>query len=266
EGEPVILNIDGHGIRITPLNASNQFFDLAGDGYQHRTAWAAPGNGVLVLDLGGGSSVISKRSVEFTSWDPTAQTDMQALADVFDPNHNGKLDSGDAHWADFKVLVTNQDGTTTLKTLAELGIQSIDLTSDNKTTVLADGSVITGQTTFTRTDGTTGAVADASLALDAQGYAVQQTVTHNADGSTTIDSRALNGDGSLANETIETTSADGLSVTVSFDDDGDGVVDRVQTDVTIVNADGSRTETLSDRNGAGRLTDRTVTTTSPDGK
>jgi len=48
---PVVLDLDGRGIKITPVGASDTFFDLAGDGRAHRTAWAAPGNGVLVLDL-----------------------------------------------------------------------------------------------------------------------------------------------------------------------------------------------------------------------
>src|SRR5215510_12832821 len=37
---PVILDLDGDGIKITPLASSNMFFDMAGDGRQHRTAWA----------------------------------------------------------------------------------------------------------------------------------------------------------------------------------------------------------------------------------
>ncbi len=40
---------------------------------------------------------------------------MQALRDVFDTNQDGKLDAGDAHLSDFKVMVTNADGTTSSK-------------------------------------------------------------------------------------------------------------------------------------------------------
>ena len=46
--------------------------------------------------------------------------------------------------------MTNPDGTTQLRTLGELGIQSINLTSDHKETVLANGSTILGSATFTR--------------------------------------------------------------------------------------------------------------------
>ncbi len=36
---------------------------------------------------------------------------MQALLDVFDTNHNGKLDSGDAKFSQFRLVVTGANGT-----------------------------------------------------------------------------------------------------------------------------------------------------------
>ncbi|KAA5594935.1 hypothetical protein F1193_16875, partial [Blastochloris sulfoviridis] len=45
-----------------------------------------------------------------------------------------------------------------------------------------------------------------------------------ADGSTTIDTKARAPDGSLANETITVTSADGTTRTVSVDVDGEAIV------------------------------------------
>ena len=262
--EPVILDLAGNGISVTSLDSSASFHNMAGDGLQHRTAWAGAGNGVLVLDVDGTGNVDSPRSFQFTLWDPTAKTDMDALSHVFDTNHNGTLDAGDARWADFKVLVTNADGTTELRTLSELGIQSINLTTDNSVVTLADGSQIQGKTTFTRTDGSTGAAADVSLQYDAQGYAIEQTTTHNANGSTTIDVKAFNGNGTLASETVSTVSADGLTRQLQFDSAGDGIFDRSQNDVTVVNGDLSRTQTVSNFNLSAALTDRTVTTTSAD--
>ncbi|MDU6239613.1 MAG: hypothetical protein E6614_11710, partial [Bradyrhizobium sp.] len=262
---PVVLDLNGDGIDIAQLNQSNTFMNVVGDGLKHRTAWAGAGDGVLMYDAAGNSAIDDPKAFEFTRWDPTAATDMQALADVFDTNHNGKLDAGDAGWDKFKVLVTNADGTTTLETLGQLGITAINLTSDTKTQTLADGSVISGQTTFTRADGSTGTAADVSFAYDANGHAAQTVTTHNADGSTTIDTTLLNADGSRAGESISTISADGRGHTLRRDTTGSGIFDSVQSDVTVVNADGSRTETLSDFNAAGVLRDRTVTTTSADG-
>ena len=178
---PVILNLDGNGIQVTPLSSSNSYYDMAGDGRQHRTAWAAAGNAVLVYDTNGDGQITQKNQVVFTEWDPTASSDLQAIQDVFDTNHNGKLDAGDAAFAKFKLLVTNADGTTTLKTLAQAGITSLNLIPDSSKIVLPDGSTIDGQAAYTRTDGSTGVAAAVSLTSDAFGYILKQTITHNGD-------------------------------------------------------------------------------------
>ena len=47
-----------------------------------------------------------------------------------------------------------------------------------------------------------------------------------------------------ATRTVVTTSATGLSRTTQWDVNGDGVFDATRTDVTVLNADGSRTETV----------------------
>ena len=54
---PVVLDLTGGGIKITPKSSSNFFYDMAGDGRQDRTAWAGAGNGVLVLDLNNNSQI-----------------------------------------------------------------------------------------------------------------------------------------------------------------------------------------------------------------
>ena len=135
-------------------------------------------------------------------WDPTASSDMAALRDVFDTNHDGKLDAGDAGFASFKLTVTNADGTTSVETLAQAGITSINLVPADTNVQQVDGSVQTGQAAYTRTDGSTGIAADVTLSYDANGYVTKQTVTHNADGSTTVDTKGYNGSGDLASDTV----------------------------------------------------------------
>lgn len=264
-GYPVVLDLNGDGISITQRTSSNTYMDVNGDGTEHRTAWAGAGDGVLVYDYSGTGDVDSPQAFQFTSWDPTATSDMQALADVFDTNHNGNLDSGDAKWSSFKVMVTNADGTTTLKTLSQLGITSINLKPDNNQAVLADGSQIQGSTTFTKSDGSTGAAADVVLAYDNDGYLTQSTTTVNSDGSTSLDVKAYNADGSLAKESVSTTSSNGLARTLKEDVDGDGIIDTTQTQDVVVNGSG-RTTTISDRNAVGALVDSTATFRSTDGK
>ena len=257
---PVVLDLNHKGVHITPLSSSNMFFDMKNDGYEQHTAWAGAGDGVLVYDPGGGP-VTEPDQVEFTLWDPAAKNDMQALEQVFDTNHDGVLNASDADWSDFYVLVTNANGTTTLETMAEAGVTSINLEPNAYRQVFADGSSIDGETTFTSSNGTVGTAATVSFAHSNVDYTVQQTVTQNADGSTTVTNSAYNPDGTLAQTIATTTSANGLDKT-TVTSNGSGIVLDTQTDDTVINADGSTTETLTDVNGAGVLLDRTVTTTS----
>ena len=81
--------------------------------------------------------------------DPTAASDLAALRAVFVASGDGRLTSADTTWSQFKVAVTEPDGTLSDHTLAALGIIEIDLTGDATQIELPDGSVITGQTAFT---------------------------------------------------------------------------------------------------------------------
>jgi YD repeat-containing protein len=239
----VVLDLAGQGIKITPLSQSNVFITNSDDTKQHLTAWAGKGNGVLFYDPTGQGALTQKNQVVFTSWDPSAKSDMQALRDVFDTNHDGKLDAGDANFNNFFVMVTNANGTQTAYSLAQLGITSINLVADATNIVLPDGSSIDGETTYTTSSGGTGAAATVTFAFDPDGHVVATATTTNADGSTTIDNVALNADGSVAFARILNTSADGLSKVLT-DLNAGGVVTTLQTDVT-----SGTTETLTNYAG-----------------
>ncbi|TIX90750.1 adhesin [Rhizobium sp. P44RR-XXIV] len=259
-GSPVLIDLSGNGLNVSTLSSSSQFVNVNGDGYQHRMAWAGNGSGVLAFDADGDGKISNSKEFEFTQWDPTATGDLEAIKDVFDTNGNGKLDAGDAKWSKFKVMVNGQ-----LVSLSSLGITSIDLTPKGSGQTFSDGSAITGTTTYTKSDGSTGAVGDAVLASDSNGYIVKSTVVTNSDQSKTNTIQAYNADGSLAFQNLVTTSADGNSVSTKFDDDGNGTYDRWQTDVTTV-ASGIRTRVVTDFNADGSVVDSTTTVTSADHK
>ncbi|MDR6901471.1 DUF4214 domain-containing protein [Rhizobium miluonense] len=257
-GVPVLLDLSGNGLNVVELSSSSQFVDLNGDGYQHRSAWAGDGTGVLVFDADIDGKISNSKEFEFTQWDPTAMGDLEAIKDVFDTNGNGKLDAGDAQWSKFKVMVNGQ-----LTSLDSLGITSIDLTPKGSGQSFSDGSEITGTTTYTKSDGSTKAVGDAVLASDSNGYIVKSTVVTNADQSKTNTIQAYNADGSMAFQDLVTTSADGNSVSTKFDDDGNGTYDRWQTDITTV-ASGVRTRAVTNFNADGSVLNSTTTVTSAD--
>jgi len=104
---------------------------------------------------------------------------------------------------------------------------------------------------FSRTNGTKGTATTVTLVSGGASHALQTTTSTAANGAVTVDNKALNPDGSLASETISVTSANGLSRTLSQDVDGDGVIDLIQTETTVVNANGSKVTTLIDKTGGG---------------
>jgi hypothetical protein len=267
--QPILLDLDGDGVQITELNRSTRFVD-GGEGLLHRTAWAAAGNGVLFFDPDGRNAITEKRQYVFTEWNPTASGDLEALRSVWDSNGDGKLTAADAEFAKFKVLVTNADGTTTVQTLTQLGITEINLTADTTYIELPDGSLITGQTTFTRGNGTTGTVANTTLISEAQGHRVVQSTSTDGSGNKVVVSTAYDAAGAVVYAVTSVTNPAGTAITNSYDDNGDGVIDRLQTVSKVTNANGSKTETLINKAGADAVTailvNRTVTTTSADTK
>jgi trimeric autotransporter adhesin len=189
------------GLVIDELSRSNTFIDAENSGKLHRTAWAGFGSGVLFFDPAGTGAITQKNQYVFTEWDPTARGDLEALRNVFDSNGDGVLNASDAKFALFKVMVTNADGWQTAKTLTQLGITQVNLKADLTHIQYSDGSEVTGQTTFTRSNGTTGTVANTALAAETGGYAVTQTVTVDGVGTRTLTNTALAEDGSIASVT-----------------------------------------------------------------
>jgi hypothetical protein len=93
---------------------------------------------------------------------------MAALAQVFDTNHNGQLDSGDNRWNEFRVWQdTDGDGVSQpneVKWFDAVGIVSIGLDPTGPSQTFADGSAISGLSNFIWKGGHVGTAADVSLA------------------------------------------------------------------------------------------------------
>src|SRR5262249_45741196 len=86
-----------------------------------------------------------------------------------------------------------------------------------------------------------------------------------ADGSTVVTVSDWNTNGSLRDQAVTTTSANGLSVRIDRDTTRSGTLHLAQTDGTVLNLDGSRRRTIVDLNASGTTRDRTVVTTSANG-
>ncbi|MFO0006084.1 MAG: hypothetical protein ACK559_33670, partial [bacterium] len=87
------------------------------------------------------------REYAFTLWAPGAETDMQALALVFDTNNDGIFDRRDDAWRDFGIWQDlNSDGVQQsgeFKDLASWGVQRIALgySGDSQAYLAAGGDV-----------------------------------------------------------------------------------------------------------------------------
>ena len=108
----------------------------------------------------------------------------------------------------------------------------------------ANGTRLDQTITTTSADGQSVSVARDSTGA---GFANQtETVAIAANGSKVDTISDLDANGTLLDQEIITTSASGLSVTTQWNDSGKGI-DKTRTDVTVLNADGGKTETVSDQ-------------------
>jgi hypothetical protein len=170
---PIAVDIDGDGIDYLPMDAGVVFTDEA-SGESVNTAWVGPEDGMLAIDADGSGTINQSKEYVFTEWSENADTDMEAIAEVFDTNQNGQLDPGDEAWDQFGVWQdADSDGVSDkgeFVPLSELGVDSIALTynADSQAGKAANGDVtIHGQSTVTFNDGSTTIAEDTSFAIQA---------------------------------------------------------------------------------------------------
>ncbi|MFC3784741.1 VCBS repeat-containing protein [Sphingopyxis italica] len=180
---PVTLDLGGDGLDFVSA-AAGAAFDHDGDSVREATSWAGRGDGILVRDANGDGIANDGGEISFSV---AGSTDLEGLRLQYDSNGDGQLSTADTEFASFGVWQdANGDGVTDageFRSLADLGIASIALTSDEQAYVAGDGEVIVhGEASFTRTDGSGGAVGDVSFitpraANDADRTAGNQALT-----------------------------------------------------------------------------------------
>ena len=146
-GKPIILDLDGDGVELVPLEESTAFFDINGDGYRERMGWVSADDGFLAYDKDGDGRIAAHDELSFVSYVEGARTDLEGLRH-FDTDGDGLLDPDDADWVMFRVWQDlDQDGESDpgeLSSLDEAGIRSISLTSDGIRRTVA-GNAIFGE-------------------------------------------------------------------------------------------------------------------------
>jgi hypothetical protein len=170
---PIALDLDQDGVEYLSLDDGVAFTDQT-TGESFNTAWVDSDDGLLVFDANNSGTVDEAREFIFTEWSETAETDMEAVAEVFDSNQDGVLDAQDEQFDQFAVWQDkNSDGITDegeMTSLGELGIESIALTyaEHSESSLQADGDILVhGESAVTWTDGSTSIAEDAAFAIQA---------------------------------------------------------------------------------------------------
>ena len=93
-------------------------------------------------------------------------------------------------------------------------------------------------------------MANTTLTADAAGYRVEESAVTNVAGERVLTQTGYAADGGVAFRVISATNPAGTASVRFYDDNGDGVTDRLQRIDKVTNGDGSKTETVANRVGA----------------
>ena len=154
-GKPIVLDLDGDGVELVPLEDSTAFFDINGDGYRERMGWVSADDEFLAYDRDGDGRIAAHDELSFVSYVEGARTDLQGLRH-FDTDGDGLLDPDDTDWVMFRVWQDlDQDGESDpgeLRSLDEAGIRSVSLASDGVRRTVA-GNTVFGEGEYVGRDG-----------------------------------------------------------------------------------------------------------------
>ncbi len=165
EASPLVLDLNGDGINLVDLNSSKAvYWDNDQDGILEKSAWVAPTDGLLSIDLNHNGK-IDDQSELFGS----ATQDGFISLSAYDSNHDGVINASDPVFADLRVWKDVNGNAVTdsgeLFTLADLNITSISVQATASSQTIA-GNRISSTSTFTLGDGTSHSIVDAWFQYD----------------------------------------------------------------------------------------------------
>lgn len=190
--DPLILDLNGDGVRLTNYRDAPVFFDADNDGGNlEETGWVSPEDGIVVVDSNGNGKIdnISETLSEYfggaagtggSAGEKRFANGFAALASL-DSNADGVFDRNDAAWNTVKVWVdANHDGRswedsngngaldagerTELSSLDELGITQIDLHDQVQSGEVRNGNEVLSRGTFVQRGAIKEAVAASFIA------------------------------------------------------------------------------------------------------
>ncbi len=165
KADPLVLDLNGDGIHLIPQSVGSPLYDVHNTGFGVHTGWVQHDDGLLVYDKNGNGQIDSGREM-FGGPDAFG---FDSLA-TYDLNADGVIDASDAIYGQLQVWQDiNGDAAVDageLRSLADLGIASISLTTADPTEPTIAGNTINAVASFTRADGTTGTIAGVTFTDD----------------------------------------------------------------------------------------------------
>jgi hypothetical protein len=183
--DPLVLDLDGDGLEITPLK-NGVMFDADGDTVKNASAWIGADDGLLVRDLDGNGVIDSGRELFGNNTrlanGQTAAHGFAALADldtgsvvngangVMVGTRDGVIDARDAGFNELRVWRDlDQDGVSQaneLATLTDADIAAIGLSNTAISKNYNGDATQTRSGSFTRADGSEGEAGNFLLAVN----------------------------------------------------------------------------------------------------
>lgn len=173
--DPLILDLDGNGVKLTDYASNPVLFDADHDGKVEQTGWVSAQDGIVVVDRDGNGKIddISETLSEYYGGQAGTngngatkpyKNGFDALKSL-DSNNDNVFNASDAAWGMVKVWVdVNHDGkswndvnnngvidageTSELKALTELGITGINLVSTAQSGKVLDGNEVLASGSF----------------------------------------------------------------------------------------------------------------------
>lgn len=181
---PIVLDLDGNGVKLKELGESTVRFDMVGGGKGQRTAWTKGGDAFLVLDRNENGLIDGIGEMSFLGDKENAKSDLDGLT-TFDSDKSGAIDLADRRYSHFRLWRdANGDGKSDLGelvSLADAGVVSISLAGQavNKKWKVGDAPIL-NTLSFTFADGRTGNGADVALAFSTASPEAEQAAKQAA--------------------------------------------------------------------------------------
>ncbi|MFM7267716.1 MAG: calcium-binding protein, partial [Cyanobium sp.] len=157
---PLILDLDGNGVRTLPISRGGLHFDHNGNGFAESTGWVGPGDGLLVRDRNGDGRISSGNELFGNATrlrsGGLAAHGFEALRDL-DSNRDGQVDERDSEWGSLRVWVDrNADAISDPEELFDplsLGVRSLLLGWRDSAHIDAEGNHHRQQGSYRHSDG-----------------------------------------------------------------------------------------------------------------